>query len=108
MKHDFREDHSGDEGQRFLAWLENETTHLLRRSYGDSEATKSAIFLFANRACEAHMPDTEIGELFGRCIAQAGFPPEDDEAAFTWLEHYCEIAAKIHRDSASGDEPGGS
>ncbi len=108
MKHDFRKHRSGAEGQRFLFWLENETTHLMRRSYGDAEATKSAIFLFANRAYKAHMPETEIGELFGRCIAQAGFPAEDDEATFAWLEHFSEIAAKIHRDSGRADELGGS
>jgi hypothetical protein len=99
MKHDFREHPSGDEDQGFLVWLENETTDLLRRSYRNGEATKGAIFLFVNRAFEAHMTETGIAELFGRCIARAGFPSEEDEATFAWLEHFCQIAAKGHRDS---------
>jgi len=79
MKHDFRAPNSEDEGARFCVWLEQETIDSLRRSCGDAEATKSAIFLFANRAYEAHMPESQIGQLFGRCIVRAGFQEKDEE-----------------------------
>lgn len=106
MKHDFHECRTGDDGERILAWLEDETVQLLRRSYGDREATKGAIFLFAHRAYEAHLPETAICDLFGRCIARAGFPPEDDDAMFSWFEQAGQIAAQMHRDG--GGETGGA
>ena len=96
MKHDFREQRSGDAAERFCYWLEQETIDLLHRSHGDSEATRSAIFLFVNRAYEAHMPDAQIGEMFGRCIVRAGLRKQDEAPAFAWLEEFGQIAAKVH------------
>ncbi|HMF19794.1 MAG TPA: hypothetical protein VKE98_21495 [Gemmataceae bacterium] len=96
MKHDFRKQPDGKAAKRFCSWLEQETIDSLRRSYGDGEATKSAIFLFVNRAYEAHMPEAEIGELFGRCIVRAGFREEEEEPCFVWLEHFGQIAASVH------------
>ena len=102
MKHDFRNRTDGAEANRFRGWLERETVDSLRRGYGDGEATKAAIFLFVNRAYEAHMPEPEIGALFGRCVIQAGFREEDEEPAFVWLEHFAAIAEGVYR----GAEPG--
>jgi hypothetical protein len=67
MKQDFRQQPCGEAAQRFCSWLEQDTVAMLRRSYGDAEATKGAIFLFVNRAYESHMPEARIGELFGKC-----------------------------------------
>ena len=96
MKHDFRLHPSGESADRFCSWLEQETTESLRRSYGDGEATKSAIFLFVNRAHEAHMPDDQIGGMFGKCFVRAGFQEQDEEPAFAWLEHFGQLAATVH------------
>jgi hypothetical protein len=68
----------------------------MRRSYGDGEATKGALLLFVNRAYEAHMPEAQIGEIYGGCIVRAGFREQDEEPAFAWLEHFGQIAAQMH------------
>jgi hypothetical protein len=101
MKHDFRQQPSGEAAEQFCSWLEQETTASLRHSYGDAEATKSAIFLYVNRAYEAHMPGEQIGKMFGKCIARAGFREQDDEPAFAWLEFFGQLAAGVQADGAS-------
>ena len=70
---------------------------MLRRSIGDAEGLKTTIFLYVNRAYEAHMQEEEIGELFGRCFVQAGFGEEDEDFAFNTLEFLGEIAKNVHR-----------
>jgi hypothetical protein len=97
MKHDFRNLTDGAEADLFRGWLERETVDSLRRGYGDGEATKAAIFLFVNRAYEAHMSEPEIGAMFGRCVVQAGFREEDEEPAFDCLEQLAAIAEAVHR-----------
>jgi hypothetical protein len=96
MKHDLRVHPTGELAERFSAWLEQQTTESLRQAHGDGEATKAAIFLFVNRAYEAHMPEDQIGGMFGKCFARAGFGEQDEEAAFTWLEHFAQVAAGVH------------
>jgi hypothetical protein len=96
MKHDFHTQPCDDAAERFCSWLEQETIESLRHSYGDGEATKSAIFLFVNRAYEAHMPEAQIGQTFGRCIVRAGYREQDEEPVFAWMDHFGQIAAKVH------------
>jgi hypothetical protein len=96
MKHDFRKRPSGESADRFALWLEQETIESLRRSMGDGEAIKSAIFLFVIRAYEAHMTDDQVGGMFGKCFVRAGFPEQDEEAAYAWLEFFGQLAAKVH------------
>src|SRR5262245_33594462 len=98
MKHDFRHQPSGEAAEQFCSWLEQETTSSLRGSHGQAEVTKSAIFLFVNRAYEAHMPKAQIGEMFGKCIVRAGFREQDEEPAIVWLEHFGQLAAGVHGD----------
>ena len=98
MKHDFRQQPSGAAAEQFCSWLEQETTASLRQSYGDGEATKSAISLFVNRAYEAHMPEAQIGEMFGKCIVRAGFREQDEEPAFAWLAHFGQLTSGVHDD----------
>jgi len=98
MKHDFRQQPSGAAAEQFCSWLEQETTASLRQSYGDGEATKSAISLFVNRAYEAHMLEAHIGEMFGKCIVRAGFREQDEEPAFAWLEHFGQLTSGVHND----------
>ena len=98
MKHDFRQQPSGAAAEQFCSWLEHHTTVSLRRSYGDGEATKSAISLFVNRAYEAHMPEAQIGEMFGKCIVRAGFREQDEEPPFACLEHFGQLTSGVHND----------
>ena len=98
MEHDFRQQ-EGEAADRFLSWLEQETIDHLRRCVGDPEAMKGAIFLYANRAYESHMPGEQIGALFGKALVRAGGAQEDEEAAFDLLEHFAQIAQATHRQS---------
>jgi len=95
-KHDFRAQPTGAAADGFCSWLEQVTIASLRRSHGNGEGTKSAIFLFVNRAYEAHMPEAQIGGMFEKCIVRAGFQEPDGEAAFAWLEFFGQLAAKVH------------
>jgi hypothetical protein len=52
MRHDFAAQPNSEETERFRKWLDTETTGMLQRSYGDSEKTEAAIFLFCQRAYE--------------------------------------------------------
>ncbi len=99
MNHDFRKQPAGADADRFLAWLERETVDTLKRSRGDVQQTKAAIFLYANRAYEAHLPEAQIGALFGKCFAGAGLPAEDEETAFDHLEFVAQLAERTHKDA---------
>ena len=96
MKHDFRLQPTGDAAQKFLEWLESETAASLRCARGDGDQTKAVIFIYANRACESHMTSEQIGELFGRCVIDAGYQEDPEiDAACAWLDHSVQIAAKV-------------
>ncbi len=96
MKHDFRSDPDSVDAQRFLEWLEEQTCSHLHRDFGDAEATRGSIFLFANRACEAGLPDAELAGIFGRSLAKAGYGPAEEDAAITILELFVETARVVH------------
>src|SRR2546430_942694 len=96
MKHDFRAQSDAAAAERFHAWLESETTDGLRRSYGDAEATKGVVFLFVNRAYEAHMPQSLIAETFGRSVARAGYREQHEEPVFACFEMLAAIAEAVH------------
>jgi len=96
MKHNFATSTDRSADERFRAWLESETIEGLRRTYGDGEGTKSVIFLFVNRAYESHMPESLIGETFGKCIACAGYHEDDKGPAFDLLEFLGGVARGVH------------
>lgn len=96
MKHDFTTSTDKAADELFRAWLEAETIDGLKRSYGDGEGTKTMIFLFVNRAYEAHMPETLIGETFGKCVVRAGYREEDEGPVFDLLEFLGGIARDVH------------
>ena len=92
MKHDFRAQPDGENAERFLSWLAQETEHSLRQA-GD---IKAAVFLYVNRAYEAHMPEAQISEVFGQCVARAGVPDESYDALFGCFEQMAQLAAAVH------------
>ena len=92
MKHDFFKDPEGPTADRFLAWMEEETTSLLRRCLGDMEALKGAIFLYVNRAYEANMPDAQIGALFGKAFV--AYLPTESVVGISKIARVVEIFAK--------------
>ncbi|MBX9791061.1 MAG: hypothetical protein K2Y37_19250 [Pirellulales bacterium] len=96
MKHDFRKQPIGDSADQFMTWLEHATVESLRRAMSNPEALKGAVFLFVNRAYEAHMEDSQIGGLFGKAFVRAGGKRDDEEAAFDLLEFLGEIAKATH------------
>jgi len=95
-RHDFSREPTGAAADHFRQWLEQTTTDMLRRTIGDAEGTKTAIFLFANRAYEAKMADREVWQTFGKCFGRSGHPQSDEEAAFDLLEFIGDIAKATH------------
>ena len=97
MQHDFRQQPEGEAADRFLEWLEQETISYLQRCLGDWEALKGGIFLYVNRAYEAHMPEDQIGGLFGKSFVRAGWTQADEMAAYDMLEFFGRIAQATQR-----------
>lgn len=96
MKHDFRIEPTGPTADRFCEWLLCETANALTRDYGNGEATKASIFLFVNRAFEAHLPESKIAEIFGMSLVRAGYCDQDVEPAFAWLETFADVSRGVH------------
>jgi hypothetical protein len=78
---DYQKDDSQDSLQEFVEWLQKETISILSRSKGDTDSIRSAIFLFVNRAMEAHLPDDIIGEVLGVSIIRGGLNQAEEELA---------------------------
>jgi len=49
-----------------------------------------------NRAYESHLPEADIGGMFGKWVVGAGFSESEAEAALFWLEFFGQLAAKVH------------
>ena len=96
MKCDFRTERDDGKRDEFCTWLRDEVIADLRSNYGDRERTKTALFLFANRACEAHLPDAMIGEIIGVAVARAGYFEREQAAVFDWVELFVETARRVH------------
>lgn len=96
MKHDFRIESTGIAADSFCEWLQSETTTALVRDYGNAEATKASIFLFVNRAFEAHLPESKVAEFFGKSVARAGYSEQEQEPAFAWFETFVNVARGAH------------
>lgn len=96
MKHDYRSDPNSDKAQLFLSWLETETADALRSDYGNVEAVKSSVFLYVNRAYEAGLPDGLVGQIFGKCIAKAGYSEAEQDSIFDLLESLGATAKAVH------------
>ena len=101
MKHDFRDQPEGYEAEQFLTWLERETIEAFQRTRGDEEGTKAAIFLYVNRAYEAHLPEEQIAGLFGTCFVRADRPESEEDHAFDLLELFSEVAHATHGPTAA-------
>jgi hypothetical protein len=65
MKFDARKDNDDLKRIEFKDWLTKETVNDLKRSEGKPEELKSCIFLFLNRAYEAHLDPDEIVNMLG-------------------------------------------
>ncbi|HEY6166875.1 MAG TPA: hypothetical protein VI454_02460 [Verrucomicrobiae bacterium] len=88
MKFDARTDSSPEKKTAFTAWLLEETISTLRRSAGDPEGLKTAVFLYFNRAYEAGIPPDEVTDLLGVGPASAMSP-----ASLSKKDKECVLAA---------------
>jgi hypothetical protein len=96
LKHDFRREPTGQKAEQFKLWLRDETIKTLNRGHSDMESLKTSMFLFVNRAYEAHMPDQDIAEIIGVAIVRAGYSEAQEEVAFDWLDQFGPIAKATH------------
>ena len=85
MKFDARTEANGEKKLAFVEWLFETTVRDLRRSSGDQAMIRAALFLFLNRAYEAHLDPDEIVELLGianpNILSAAGYTGADEAAA---------------------------
>lgn len=96
MQHDFLDNPAGHGAEAFCHRLLSETTAALTRDYGNAGATKASIFMFVNRAFEAHLPESKIAEIFGVAVVRAGYREDDEPAAFAWLDVFAPVARAVY------------
>ena len=98
MKFDARVSTSSDDRARFIGWLSSETESNLRRAreHADPEQVKSSLFLYANRAFEAHLPEAEVSQLIGQLVARAGYSEAETENVLDMFELFAQVAAGTH------------
>jgi hypothetical protein len=82
MKYDLRQDERREGLDQFIEWLQSETMSSLAGSVGNDDAIRAAVFLFMNRALEAHLPERTVGEVLGISAVRAGLSEAEEEVAF--------------------------
>jgi len=97
MDHDFSIEPEGTKADEFAAWLLAQTISNLTESYGDLEALKGSLFLFANRAYESKMPEEQIAEILGVSIVRAGYTELEEETVYDIVEPLAEVAKAVHK-----------
>ncbi|RPI78517.1 MAG: hypothetical protein EHM45_06255 [Desulfobacteraceae bacterium] len=99
MKYDSKAQHNELKHSEFKEWLANETVSALIVSKGKPEEIKACVFLFLNRAYEAHLDADEIVELLGiqkpSIIDMAGLQGEDEETVLSSYELLDPVISKI-------------
>lgn len=98
MKFDARKNDSVADLITFVDWLRSETVSGLKRSYGDREGVNAVLFLFANRAYEAHLREDAIWQIAGEAIGQAGYSEQETEGVISILEGHANLSAQVHAD----------
>lgn len=96
MKHDFSKQPDGSDADRFISWLQDETTSSLRSSYGDLESLKTSLFLYANRAYESRLEEDRIYNLLAISIVHAGYAEEEEAPVFDVFESFAQIARGVN------------
>ena len=96
MKHDFSINPTGDEADKFINWLREETISSLKTSHGDLEKLKSSLFLYVNRAYESKLNEDEIYKLLAVAIVRAGYCENEEGPVFDLFESFSQIAKGTH------------
>jgi hypothetical protein len=96
MKFDARQPHSPEEKEAFVAWLRGETISTFQRSAGDAEGLKAAAFLVANRAREAGLVDSEVGEIVGVAIARSRLDQKEEEFVLDCVDAFDPLATAVY------------
>jgi hypothetical protein len=96
MPFDARRDHTPEQKTAFVDWLVAETVQMFKKSAGDAEGLKSCVFLAVNRAHDAGLTSKETAQIIGVSSARSGLSPQDESAAFDWLEEFDPIAVAVH------------
>ncbi len=90
MKFDARSTSDSDARAAFIEWLVSETASGLVRSRGDVELLKAPVFLYLNRAYEAHLDPDLIADLIGASersiLDRAGLSDEEEQAVINAYE----------------------
>ncbi len=90
MKYNSRTERDNEKHSEFKNWLIKETVSGLKNSRGKPEEIKSCIFLFLNRAYEAHLDPDEIVNMLGtekpNIMDLAEYKGADEEAVLSSYE----------------------
>jgi len=101
MKFDARKEHSVEQRKAFIEWLTTETISSFQRAERDQERLKAAAFLFANRAREAGVADSEVAEVLGISIARAGLSQTDEEFVADCFDTSDQLVAPVFSRAAN-------
>ena len=98
MRFDARNNPDPVAKQAFIEWLSGETVSGLQRGPDDRESFRGVVFLYLNRAYEAHLDPDLITDLFGvspgNVLSRAGMSKAAEAMA---LEAFAELDAMVEQ-----------
>ena len=100
MKFDARSNTDQKRHDEFVEWLANETAQDLRKSVGQPERIKTAVFVYLHRGYEAHLDPDFIVDLLGvgpkSILNAAGYIGADEETVLDHFEILDPIVSKVY------------
>ena len=103
MEFDDRTSHDPADRLAFIDWLVSEAVSGLLRSRANREALRAVLFLYLNRAYEAHLNPDLIAALIGSsqdCILdRAGLTGDEEEAVLDAYETLAPIIEAMYGDA---------
>lgn len=106
MKYDDRSRPDPIRRERFVAWLGETTVNDFIRSRGKNELLRTAVFLFLNRAYEAHLDPDFVVELLGirpgNIIELAGLDKADEAAVMDCYQLIDATTFHVHNSERIG------
>jgi hypothetical protein len=106
MKYDDRSEGDPARREQFVAWLAETTVNDFVRCRGNRDQLRTAVFLFLNRAYEAHLdPDLVVdllGIRSGNVIDAAGLNKTDQEVVMECYELLDATTFNVYDSERSG------
>jgi hypothetical protein len=106
MKYDDRSEADPIRREQFIAWLVETTVNDFVRCRSNRDRLRTAVFLFLNRAYEAHLDPYFVVELLGirsgNVITSAGLDETDEAVVMECYERLDATTLNVYEEERSG------